>query len=102
MTTECSWPIMPPSSPHSSSARQPSTRRRPMTAPVLGTLPWQPAADHPELLGAPVAAALPSLPRPAWVAEIDEDLADTAAFTVAYQVPPAASANCVVVAARRA
>jgi prolyl-tRNA editing enzyme YbaK/EbsC (Cys-tRNA(Pro) deacylase) len=73
-----------------------------MTAPVLGTLPWQPAADHPELLGAPVAAALPSLPRPAWVAEIDEDLADTAAFTDAYQVPPAASANCVVVAARRA
>ena len=73
-----------------------------MTAPVLGTLPWRPAADHPELLGAPVAAALPSLPRPAWVAEIDEDLADTAAFTDAYQVPPAASANCVVVAARRA
>jgi len=73
-----------------------------MTAPVLGTLPWQPAADHPELLGAPVVAALPSLPGAAWVAEIDEDLADTAAFTDAYQVPPAASANCVVVAARRA
>jgi len=73
-----------------------------MTAPVLGTLPWRPAADHPELLGAPVAAALPSLPGPAWVAEIDEDLADTAAFTDAYQVPPTASANCVVVAARRA
>jgi prolyl-tRNA editing enzyme YbaK/EbsC (Cys-tRNA(Pro) deacylase) len=73
-----------------------------MTAPALGTLPWQPAAEHPELLGAPVAAALPSLPGPAWVAEIDDDLADTAAFTEAYRVPPAASANCVVVAARRA
>jgi prolyl-tRNA editing enzyme YbaK/EbsC (Cys-tRNA(Pro) deacylase) len=41
------------------------------------------------------------LPGPAWVAEIDEDLADTAAFTAAYGVPPEASANCVVVAARR-
>jgi prolyl-tRNA editing enzyme YbaK/EbsC (Cys-tRNA(Pro) deacylase) len=37
-----------------------------------------------------------------WVAPIDDDLADTAAFTEAYSVPPAASANCVVVAARRA
>jgi prolyl-tRNA editing enzyme YbaK/EbsC (Cys-tRNA(Pro) deacylase) len=73
-----------------------------MTAPVLGTLPWQPAADHPELLGAPVAAALPSLAGPVWVAEIDDDLADTAAFTEAYSVPADASANCVVVAARRA
>ena len=41
-------------------------------------------------------------PEPAWVAEIDDDLADTAAFTDAYGVPPEASANCVVVAARRA
>ena len=73
-----------------------------MTAPRLGTLSWLPAAEHPELLGASVAAALPSLPGPAWVAEIDEDLADTAAFTDAYGVPLAASANCVVVAARRA
>ena len=36
------------------------------------------------------------------MAEIDDDLADTAAFTEAYGVPPEASANCVVVAARRA
>jgi prolyl-tRNA editing enzyme YbaK/EbsC (Cys-tRNA(Pro) deacylase) len=42
------------------------------------------------------------LSGPAWVAEIDEDLADTAAFTEAYGVPSEASANCVVVAARRA
>jgi prolyl-tRNA editing enzyme YbaK/EbsC (Cys-tRNA(Pro) deacylase) len=73
-----------------------------MTAPLLGSLTWVPAAERPELLGAPVAAALPTLSGPAWVAEIDDDLADTAAFTDAYAVPPEASANCVVVAARRA
>jgi prolyl-tRNA editing enzyme YbaK/EbsC (Cys-tRNA(Pro) deacylase) len=68
---------------------------------VLGSLTWLPAADRPDLIGAPVAAALASLPG-AWVAEIDDDLADTAAFTEAYGVPLEASANCVVVAARRA
>jgi prolyl-tRNA editing enzyme YbaK/EbsC (Cys-tRNA(Pro) deacylase) len=73
-----------------------------VTAPQLGSLAWLPAADRPDLLGPPVAAALPSLGGPAWVAEIDDDLADTAAFTDAYAVPPAASANCVVVATRRA
>jgi prolyl-tRNA editing enzyme YbaK/EbsC (Cys-tRNA(Pro) deacylase) len=72
------------------------------TPPVLGTLTWLPAAEHPELLGAPVAAALAQLTGPAWVAAIDDDLADTAAFTEAYGVPAEASANCVVVAARRA
>ena len=71
-------------------------------APVLGTLRWLPAAEHPDLLGPSVAAAIGSLPSPAWVAEIDDDLADTAAFTDAYAVPLEASANCVVVAARRA
>jgi prolyl-tRNA editing enzyme YbaK/EbsC (Cys-tRNA(Pro) deacylase) len=73
-----------------------------MTAPALGSLPWSPAADHPELLGAPVAAALPGLPASVWVAAIDEDLADTAAFCETYGVPLDASANCVVVAGRRA
>ena len=73
-----------------------------MTAPQLGTLTWLPAADHPELLGDAVAAALPAVPGPVWVARIDDELADTAAFTDAYAVPPEASANCVVVAARRA
>jgi prolyl-tRNA editing enzyme YbaK/EbsC (Cys-tRNA(Pro) deacylase) len=70
-------------------------------APQLGTLSWLPAADHPDLLGAPVAAALPGLSGDAWVAAIDDDAADTAAFTEVYGVPAAASANCVVVAARR-
>ena len=73
-----------------------------MTAPRLGSLTWTPAGDRPELLGSPVADALPALTGPVWVAEIDDDLADTAAFTEAYAVPPEASANCVVVAARRA
>jgi len=72
-----------------------------MTAPQLGTLTWIPAAERPDLLGAPVAAALPALAGPVWVAAIDDGLADTAAFTEAYDVPPSASANCVVVAARR-
>ncbi|MGY1841166.1 MULTISPECIES: YbaK/EbsC family protein [unclassified Modestobacter] len=71
-------------------------------APSLGTLSWLPAAEHPELLAAPVAAALPSLRGPVWVAAIDDGAADTADFTDTYQVPLAASANCVVVAARRA
>ena len=73
-----------------------------MTAPRLGSLTWVPAAERPDLLGAPVAAALPLLAGDAFVAQIDDDLADTAAFTDAYGVPPEASANCVVVAARRA
>jgi prolyl-tRNA editing enzyme YbaK/EbsC (Cys-tRNA(Pro) deacylase) len=73
-----------------------------VTAPQLGSLTWIPAADRPDLLGAPVAATLAALPGPVWVAEIDDDLADTAAFTEAYGVPLEASANCVVVAARRA
>ena len=73
-----------------------------MTAPQLGTLAWQPAAERPDLLAEPVAAALAGLAGPAWVAPIDDAVADTAAFTDTYGVPPAASANCVVVAARRA
>lgn len=77
-------------------------RQVPSSPPVLGSLTWLPAADRLELLGEPVARAVLALRAPAWVAEIDEDLADTAAFTEAYRVPLEASANCVVVAARRA
>lgn len=72
------------------------------TAPRLGSLTWTPAAERPELLGAPVAAALDAWASPVWVAEIDPELADTAAFTEVYGVPLEVSANCVVVAARRA
>ncbi|MGY1738688.1 YbaK/EbsC family protein [Geodermatophilus sp. SYSU D00684] len=70
--------------------------------PVLGSLTWAPAASRTDLLAGPVVAALAGLPGPAWVAPVDDALADTAAFTEAYGVPPEASANCVVVAARRA
>ena len=69
---------------------------------IAGTLDWQPAADHPELLAAPVAAALGALEPGRFVAPIDPDLADTAAFCAAYEVPLEVSANCVVVAGRRA
>jgi prolyl-tRNA editing enzyme YbaK/EbsC (Cys-tRNA(Pro) deacylase) len=74
----------------------------PDTAPQLGTLTWLPAHLHLDLLGESVAAAVPGLTGPVWVASIDDDAADTAAFTDVYGVPAAASANCVVVAARRA
>jgi prolyl-tRNA editing enzyme YbaK/EbsC (Cys-tRNA(Pro) deacylase) len=67
-------------------------------------LTLEPALDRPDLLAEPVAAAIrewkgEELIR---VAEIDPALADTAAFCERYGVPPAASANCVVVAGKRA
>ena len=65
-----------------------------------------PALDRPDLLAAPVAAALAglggTLPADAvGVAEIDPALADTAEFCARYGVSPEESANCVVVAGRR-
>lgn len=66
-------------------------------------LTLQPALDRTELLAGPVAEAIRD-----WkgddafqVAEIDPGLADTAAFCERYAVPLEASANCVVVAAKR-
>ena len=70
-----------------------------MTTPTLGTLSTFAAAERPDLLAAPVAAAIGS--RQVAVAEIDPTLADTAAFCAAYDVPLAASANCVVLAGKR-
>ncbi|QKW35495.1 hypothetical protein HUT06_16850 [Actinomadura sp. NAK00032] len=67
---------------------------------MLGTLDWGPADGRHDLLAAPVAAAIGAVPD-AEVAEIDPDLADTAAFCERYAVPLDASANCVVVAAKR-
>ncbi|WP_425483083.1 hypothetical protein [Cellulomonas septica] len=75
---------------------------------TLGSLTWVRALDRPDLLADPVRAAVE-----AWAAaddrvadavvvtEIDPDLADTAALTDAYDLPPSASANCVLVAGRR-
>src|ERR1700712_1008423 len=69
---------------------------------ILGTLDWLPAAEHLDLVAAPVAAALRATGVDCFVAAIDPDLADTAAFCDAYDVPMDASANCVVVSGRRA
>ncbi len=69
---------------------------------MLGTLVTTPAADRPDLLASTVAAALGTMLRDeVLVAEIDADLADTAAFCEAYGVALEQSANCVVVAGRR-
>src|SRR4051794_40699138 len=124
MTTECSCPIMRSSWRHRPmrDTGDPAAVRRlpagrgvvpllavpedrgvpPEPTPYLGSLTWLPAVDRPDLVAAPVVAALPQLDGVAWVAEIDDDLADTATFSDAYGVPLEASANCVVVAARRA
>lgn len=72
-----------------------------MDLPRLGTLDWQPALDRPDLLAASVAAALQRHDMACYVAVIDPDLADTAEFCSAYEVPLEASANCVVVEGRR-
>jgi len=80
-----------------------------MTLPSIGNLTWLRAVDHPELLATGTHAALagwaaldPRVADRVAVAEIDPELADTAALTAAYDLPLAASANCVVVAGRRA
>jgi prolyl-tRNA editing enzyme YbaK/EbsC (Cys-tRNA(Pro) deacylase) len=48
-----------------------------------------------------VAAAVADQGLECYVAPIDPELADTAAFCAAYEVPLSASANCVVVEGRR-
>lgn len=70
----------------------------------IGVLDAVPALTRVDLLAPPVVAALS-----AWagadqvgVAEIDPELADTAAFCERYRVALAESANCVVVEGRRA
>jgi prolyl-tRNA editing enzyme YbaK/EbsC (Cys-tRNA(Pro) deacylase) len=62
-----------------------------------------PALEQPDLLAAPVAAALRAV---SWadqvqVAAIDPALSDTAEFCAAYGIPLEESVNCVVIAARR-
>ncbi len=65
--------------------------------PRLATVP---ALERLDLLAPAVAGVIGSV-EGALVAPIDADLADTAEFCAAYEVPLAASANCVVVAGRR-
>jgi len=79
----------------------------------MGELTTVPALDRPDLLAPAVADALAGpagLARPAGpaelagqvaVAEIDPDLADTAAFCERYGVSLAESANCVLISGRR-
>ncbi|HEX6150947.1 YbaK/EbsC family protein [Nocardioides sp.] len=75
-----------------------------MTLPALGTLQVRTLEERPDLLGVPVREALASWPHATdvGVAEIDPELADTAACSEAYAVPLDAGANCVVVSGRRA
>jgi prolyl-tRNA editing enzyme YbaK/EbsC (Cys-tRNA(Pro) deacylase) len=76
---------------------------------TLGSLTWLRAVDHLELLAGPTAAALsgwaavdPAVADAVHVAEIDPELADTAAMTEAYDLPLVVSGNCVLVSGRRA
>lgn len=70
-----------------------------------GTLIARPVLAHLDLVAAPVAEALrrldPAIAETIGVAEIDAEVADTAAFCERYGVALAASANCVVVKGRR-
>jgi prolyl-tRNA editing enzyme YbaK/EbsC (Cys-tRNA(Pro) deacylase) len=67
-------------------------------------LTFETALTRPELLGGPVLDALTGWRRAdgVQVAEIDPDLADTAAMSEAYDFPMSAGANCVVVSGTRA
>ena len=71
---------------------------------IAGSLTVEPAVERPDLLADPVAKALAMVPGAdrAGVAAIDPDLADTVQFCAAYGSPLSASANCVVVAGKRA
>ena len=74
-----------------------------MTLPTLGTLTSLPAAEHPDLMAAPVASALAGWQHADEVAvvEIDPEVADTAAMSAAYALPMEVGANCVVVGGSR-
>jgi prolyl-tRNA editing enzyme YbaK/EbsC (Cys-tRNA(Pro) deacylase) len=72
----------------------------------IGNLAADPVTARPDLLASPVVAAFDAwsggTPVDAcFVAEIDPDLADTAAFCERYAVALDRSANCVILAARR-
>src|SRR2546430_8153377 len=89
----------------------PRCPRLPRVTTQIGRLTAEPARDRDDLLAAPVAKALAELagrpglagtdPGGPWVAEIDPELADTAAFCERYEGPLAESANCVVVTGKR-
>lgn len=70
---------------------------------TFGRLTLTPALDHLDLVAAPVRDLLTTWDHGHEVlfAEIDPELADTAAMTEAYDMSLEASANCVVVMGRR-
>lgn len=66
------------------------------------TLSWQPALERPDLLAAPAHEALTASPLSGVeVAEIDPDVADTAALVDTTDVTLRSCANCLIVRARR-
>jgi prolyl-tRNA editing enzyme YbaK/EbsC (Cys-tRNA(Pro) deacylase) len=71
----------------------------------IGSLAAVSALSRPDLLAAPVASALAALGDEVaggiGVAEIDPEVADTAAFCEQYGVSLAESANCVVISGKR-
>jgi prolyl-tRNA editing enzyme YbaK/EbsC (Cys-tRNA(Pro) deacylase) len=71
--------------------------------PRLGSLESLPVRSRPDLLAAPVAAALAGWAHADEIAvvQIDPAAADTAAMSERYGVPMADGANCVVVMGRR-
>lgn len=72
-------------------------------SPAAGSLDVRPALQHPDLLAEPVLNSVRELeaPEDVGVAEIDPELADTAAFCAHYGSPLERSANCVVVSGKR-
>jgi prolyl-tRNA editing enzyme YbaK/EbsC (Cys-tRNA(Pro) deacylase) len=78
------------------------------TLPTLGDLAWAPALQRHDLLAAPVLAALtawadadPRVAGQVAVTEIDPEHAETATLNELHDLPPEASANCVLVAGKR-
>ncbi|WP_156758075.1 YbaK/EbsC family protein [Actinokineospora pegani] len=73
-----------------------------MTWTIAGSLTVSPVLDRLDLVAEPVATALRAVAAErVGVAEIDPDLADTAAFCAHYGSPLSASANCVVILGKR-
>ncbi|MDN5964044.1 MAG: hypothetical protein L0H81_05820 [Actinomyces sp.] len=80
----------------------------PVDIPGIGTLATLPALDHLDLVAPPVARALqnlaahdPEVVGRARVASIDPALADTQVLTRTFDMDPALSSNCILVAGSR-
>ena len=74
----------------------------------MPSLTWVPALERPDLLAPSTAAAIaswasavPAVADEVTVAEIDPDLADTAALNEAFALPASGSVNCVLVVGKR-